>query len=420
MASMALSPTKSDPSMTQSVSTALHMKFNFTLRSDKDGKQRPPSRQEAGAIISAFPNCHAVGLSPPYLVLRFSQLPPKPWPLSAAGLPLYLTTDQYGDPEDFGLIGRAGTLSITPSPVLWKTPTSAMIKEIIQAYRTTYKTPISSIAWLGTRFMVTPADAKANLNELPSTIGRVLVTYRNSEPKGREAAQRAKQPLDQIRDDSNYGLTLRPGIMISCEAYEGGETLTTAGIPVRSPDGERFITVASHGFPLGLETVYHPNGNGSRIGEVKKKLWDTDISLASLNEGISYSCDTFSSNILAGSTLRGFKRLEDVLIGDNIFMDNPFSGLCEGQVTMVEWANIPCDEDASELPWVGALWMYTGNGRTEPANGSCGSVIWDEEENAIAFYRFSYDGGKSCAISVEPLIQMGMVIEPIKSSTNTL
>jgi hypothetical protein len=119
--------------------------------------------------------------------------------------------------------------------------------------------------------MVTPADAKANLNELPSTIGRVLVTYSNSEPRGREAAQRTKQPLDQIHDDSYYGLTLRPGIMISCEAYEDNETLSTAGIPVRSPDGERFITVASHGFPLGLETVYHPNRKGSRIGELKKK-----------------------------------------------------------------------------------------------------------------------------------------------------
>ena len=133
MASMALSPTKSGPSMTQPVSTALHIKFNFTLRRDEDGEQRPPSQQEAKAIFSAFPNCHAVELSPPYLVLRFSQLPPKPWPLSAAGLPLYLTTDKYEDPEDFGLMGRAGTLSITPSPVLWKTPTSTMIKEIIQA-----------------------------------------------------------------------------------------------------------------------------------------------------------------------------------------------------------------------------------------------------------------------------------------------
>ena len=79
---------------------------------------------------------------------------------------------------------------------------------------------------------VTLADAKADLNELPSTIGRVLETYSNSEHKGRKAAQRTKRPLYQMNNDSNYGLTLRPGITISCEAHEGNETLSTAGIAV--------------------------------------------------------------------------------------------------------------------------------------------------------------------------------------------
>jgi hypothetical protein len=135
--------------------------------------------------------------------------------------------------------------------------------------------------------------------------------------------------------------------------------------------------------------------------------------LASLDEGISYSCDTFGSNILAGPTVRRFKRLEDVRVGDNVFMDNPFSGRCEGHVTKVQWAKIPSDEDVSKLPWVEAVWIYTGNGRPGPADGSCGSVIWDEGENAIAFYRFAYDGGKSYAVSVGPLMQMGMVVESI-------
>ena len=163
------------------------------------------------------------------------------------------------------------------------------------------------------------------------------------------------------------------------------------------------------GFLLALKQYTTLMQMALELVRSKKKLWDTDISLASPKEGISYSCDTFSSNILAGSTLRGFKRLKDVRIGDNIFMDNPFSGRREGQVTKLLWTDIPSEEDASRLPWVGAVWLYTGNGRTDPANGSCGS----------AFYRFAYDGGKSCTISVEPLMQMGMVIKPIKSSTNT-
>jgi hypothetical protein len=204
--------------------------------------------------------------------------------------------------------------------------------------------------------------------------------------------------------------------MIGNGACEGEELLTTAGIPVRNRDGKQFITVASHGFPLGLETVYHPNGSGSRIGEVQKILWDTDISLVSLDEGLTYSCETFNSDIQAGPVIRGLKRPTDLKIGDSLFMDSAFSGRCEGFVSRVLWDAIPSDKDVSELPWVNAIWVYTGNGRPEPANGCCGSVIWDEEENAVAFFRFAFKDGSSFAVSVDPLIQMGMAIEPIVQS----
>jgi hypothetical protein len=118
----------------------------------------------------------------------------------------------------------------------------------------------------------------------------------------------------------------------------------------------------------------------------------------------------------AGPVLRGLKRPTDLKIGDSLFMDNAFSGRCEGFVTRVLWDAIPSNEDVSELPWVNAMWVYTGNGRPEPANGCCGSVIWDEEENAVALFRFAFKDGSSYAVSVDPLIEIGMVIEPIVQS----
>jgi hypothetical protein len=201
-------------------------------------------------------------------------------------------------------------------------------------------------------------DIQADLSQLPNWIREVLVTYSVSEPKWREAAQRTKLPLDQIYYDSNYGPTPRQGIMISSGAYEGGELLTTSGIPVESREGEHFIAVAFHGFPLGQDTVYHPNENGSRIGEVQKKLWDTDISLVS-DEGLGYSCETFNSDMRSSPILRGLKHPDDV-----------FSGRCEGYVSRILFTSIPSDEDVSELHWVNAYWVYIGNGRDEPVNGS--------------------------------------------------
>jgi hypothetical protein len=102
-----------------------------------------------------------------------------------------------------------------------------------------------------------------------------------SEPKGREAAQQTKLPRGQTHDDSNCGQTLCPGVMISSEAYEGDKLPNTAGIPVRKVLKMNVLSPSlSHGFTLGLE---------------------------------------------------------DLRIGDGLFMDNPFSGRCEGLVTRIVW-----------------------------------------------------------------------------------
>lgn len=41
--------------------------------------------------------------------------------------------------------------------------------------------------------------------------------------------------------------------------------------------GYRYLTLASHGFPLGKETVYHPNRNGVFLGRVYNRLTDMEI-----------------------------------------------------------------------------------------------------------------------------------------------
>jgi hypothetical protein len=50
-------------------------------------------------------------------------------------------------------------------------------------------------------------------------------------------------------------------------------------------EDEHFITVASHGFPLDEETVYHPTPSGRVIGKVERCLGETDIALVKLDPG---------------------------------------------------------------------------------------------------------------------------------------
>lgn len=74
--------------------------------------------------------------------------------------------------------------------------------------------------------------------------------------------------------------------MLSSTRFEGtasipacGELLTTSGVLVKDGEGNQYLTVVSHGFPLGEETVYHPNSNGVAIADVERRLSYTDIAL---------------------------------------------------------------------------------------------------------------------------------------------
>lgn len=50
--------------------------------------------------------------------------------------------------------------------------------------------------------------------------------------------------------------------------------------------GHKWLTIASHGFPLGHEMHFHPAANGPVVGTVEKVFEDTDRSLAKLQVGI--------------------------------------------------------------------------------------------------------------------------------------
>lgn len=69
-------------------------------------------------------------------------------------------------------------------------------------------------------------------------------------------------------------------------SWDSLELYTTAGVFVKDRDNNEFVTVASHRFPLGEETVYHPVPAGSVIGDIKYRLDETDIALLKLRDGV--------------------------------------------------------------------------------------------------------------------------------------
>jgi hypothetical protein len=61
----------------------------------KNGNARlPASQEEHDLLFKAFFIALSIAVVPPFLVVQFKSLPPKPWPLTVAGLPLVYTTDE--------------------------------------------------------------------------------------------------------------------------------------------------------------------------------------------------------------------------------------------------------------------------------------------------------------------------------------
>lgn len=61
---------------------------------DEDSLPRAPTRKEFKVLMKLFPTQYAVTVVPPMITIHVRTLPPKPWPLTVAGLPLHLTTDE--------------------------------------------------------------------------------------------------------------------------------------------------------------------------------------------------------------------------------------------------------------------------------------------------------------------------------------
>lgn len=218
------------------------------------------------------------------------------------------------------------------------------------------KISIHDIFFFSGFWQVTVPD-HTDIKLLPSRIASSPAFYRTvSEAVDPDpAALRHKSPEGIQYDDTVYATApnalLRPGIMLSSSLrtiikdgqHEETFKTTTSGILVANEKGEIFITVATRGSEQdGL--IYHPKPtNGQVIGMVIKDLPGTDISVARLNAGLRYINETFGTAAEPeGITMSGISPGDppDLRVYDDLTMNNPFSGGCEG-LTMAIGAKIP-------------------------------------------------------------------------------
>ncbi|KAL8868683.1 MAG: hypothetical protein Q9174_004831 [Haloplaca sp. 1 TL-2023] len=306
--------------------------------------------------------------------------------------------------------------------VVWSTPESKVFMAVLHNLKALGFT-CDSIQWIGIGFLLLFSDEPTPgwKEQLPSEINGLYVGYIIGEEVREEKAKRRKVPQGADKDDSAYN-DLRPGIVVSGKPdfptphLQNAEILSTSGVCVKSPNGSKSITVASHGFPLGVGSeVKHPNGHGRTLGTIDKVFEGTDIALCLLAPSSKYSRETFSDTNAthAHRPFSNFADVDKIQVGDRISMDSPFSGRCNGIAMKIALWTLPSDDpEARETQYLYCSYNYFGNGCETLFNGCCGAIIWDDRYNVIGQFRFQMSGkpGYCYCPSFKVLIDAGYTL----------
>lgn len=412
------------PDLARVVATSKRIELTYRLVGDDGNALGPPEgdwSEVAGIFKRAFPTVLAVELSTPYLIVRFAELPPSPWPFTAGGLPLRFTDSEHGGHFNPGVLGK-GKKELQTIDLRWGDKLSEPVfKQALAVIQAQGIKVYEIFCFDGYWSIVIPDNT--DLKRVPRVLAGQACCYRFESEilDSDQAALRAKVPKGFDFDDTNYVTTpdalLRPGIMVTSSVWTAIDNeqsvdmykKTTSGILVVNKDGEPFITVATHGFEAdGL--VYHPNPiTGSVIGRIVKHLPGTDISIVKLNSGLRYTNHTFGSEINPdGIKTSGISpgyppHLQRY---DILSMDNPYSGYAEGTV-LASGFKVAGE---GETDYVYHTWNIFENG-SEPVDGSCGGPILDEQGMVVGLFRFKMRGDQGClAVSAMELRRFGYEI----------
>ena len=225
-----------------------------------------------------------------------------------------------------------------------------MFEAVIRYFEVHLQVALKSILNLAGPWVITVPDV-VSLARLPGVLARTACTYRflsDEEAKEPlEAALRHTEPTGTVWDATKY-TTLRPGVMLSSDAGLIAELLTTCGIEVEDQAGSRYITLASHGFPVGQDRIYHPTPQGTLLGTVHTQLGDSDVALLKLPANISSEKETLGTVaadriMLDGVLIAAIRDPYRMRSCDLISMSNPFSGYRDGLHVGVEM-NVSSDE----------------------------------------------------------------------------
>ncbi len=399
---------------------ARHVILQFNLRDETDALYDNEKRK---ILMSIFPGTVGVSSDRRFLYLQQVTMPPKPWPVTIAGLPLYLSLDMGPGPmpplkpvhrKNGSIAGDRDGRDMED----WE-PLFHVIKGHFQGLGVS----ITEVMYWGNFVIIVLKHRDTDLGKLPWHAANIGCFYLFDDEMGRPSAPQARRLLDPAPgnpDNSQYG-TLQPGLRVTSSYLPSSPGMflsTTTGVLLKDGVGNEFMTVASRGFPAECGTrVFHAlPGSGRNIGEIIMEISHTDIGLVKLLDTESFSNITFqNNNIMRSIQLKKLVRAKECRGGDPVCLDSPDTGFIDGTFMTTSFQAIPSDGNSPAQNWVFTALFYGGqDSAIKLPEGMCGSAIWNEDGDVLGFFRYAPKEGVMrdwCAgIAADELINRGFTL----------
>lgn len=361
-----------------------------------------------------------------FVYLYQNTMPPKPWPMTIAGLPSYIAQNpgpQHSPIPELRRVSRKnGAIhgDLNGQDMEDWSPLFNLIRGHFQDLGIS----ITEVMYWSSFVIVVLEHRNTDAGKLPWKAANILCFYLYDDEMGRPflpQAHRLRDPTLGNPDNSQYG-PLQPGLRVTSTYLPSKPDMflsTTAGVLVRDQAGNEFMTVAAHGFPdeCGTKVIHPLPAGGRNIGEVIMEVSHTDIALVKLRDGETFSNITFENeNIQEPVQLKQLATVKGRRVGDALVLDSPDTGCIDGVFQLTSYQRVPSDDHASpERQWIFTSWFYMGQDSAGSLpDGMCGSAVWTEDGDVIGFFRYAPKDGAMkdwCAgIAADELINRGYTL----------
>lgn len=185
--------------------TSYKVEFESFTLAENGVSRLPISEDEYDLILKALPTAQSVGVYPLFVVVKFKCLPPKPWPLTIAGLPAFFTTKEYTAGFEYCRLGGSLKKALNNYDARHQVTRELFDAVILYSAQEEISIPILSVLNLAGPWIVT-IPYGVQFSSLPFLLAKAPCHFKDAldAEQHKEAAFRNTEPVGTVWDQTLY------------------------------------------------------------------------------------------------------------------------------------------------------------------------------------------------------------------------